>query len=258
LPELDLIPAPVGGSGILSWADKNFQRIREAFLRLSSRLDSGKTGVIRTFAGTSVPEGWLLADGQAVSRDEYSALFNVIGTLYGNGDGSSTFNVPDLHSTVLRGTTNSNWVSDTAGTDDQTLSRSEMPAHDHGNTDSGGGHQHGTDSVGDHDHGANIGSDNHNHRLNPGSTKDVVIADGFGPVQYDSGGSYDGVYQPDSDYYTDDVSHDHSINVYTGGGHSHGYTDGGGSHNHDIDNEGGGSSFENRPFFMNLLVIIGT
>ena len=54
-------------------------------------------GMIAPFAMTSVPTGWLVCDGSAVSRTvTYSALFAAIGTTWGTGDGSSTFNVPDL------------------------------------------------------------------------------------------------------------------------------------------------------------------
>lgn len=55
-----------------------------------------RIGFIKTFAGTTPPEGTLLCDGSAVSRDTYSELFDVIGTTWGEGDGSTTFNLPDL------------------------------------------------------------------------------------------------------------------------------------------------------------------
>ena len=55
-----------------------------------------EAGVIQMYAGTTPPDGWLLCDGSAVSRTTYAALFAVIGTTYGAGDGSTTFNLPDL------------------------------------------------------------------------------------------------------------------------------------------------------------------
>jgi microcystin-dependent protein len=51
-------------------------------------------GFMTTTADDVVPTGWLEADGQAVSRTTYSELFNLIGTAYGDGDGSTTFNLP--------------------------------------------------------------------------------------------------------------------------------------------------------------------
>ena len=53
-------------------------------------------GMVVAYAGASAPSGWLLCDGQAVSRTAYSALFQVLGVTYGSGNGISTFNVPDL------------------------------------------------------------------------------------------------------------------------------------------------------------------
>ena len=53
-------------------------------------------GTINAFGGTTAPEGWLLCQGQALSRTEYKDLFDVIGTAYGSGDGSTTFNLPDM------------------------------------------------------------------------------------------------------------------------------------------------------------------
>ena len=53
-------------------------------------------GCVIPFAGAAAPTGWLLCQGQAVSRTTYAQLFSVIGTTYGSGDGSTTFNLPDM------------------------------------------------------------------------------------------------------------------------------------------------------------------
>lgn len=53
------------------------------------------TGMVSPYAGSVAPAGWLICDGSAISRTTYSALFAVIGTTYGAGDGSTTFNIPD-------------------------------------------------------------------------------------------------------------------------------------------------------------------
>ena len=53
--------------------------------------------MVAAFAGNNaLPEGWLLCNGAAISRETYAALFNVIGTTYGSGNGSTTFNLPNL------------------------------------------------------------------------------------------------------------------------------------------------------------------
>ena len=60
-------------------------------------------GTVHAFAGVSAPNGWLLCNGQAVSRSQYSRLFSVISTRYGGGNGSTTFNVPDLRDRFIEG-----------------------------------------------------------------------------------------------------------------------------------------------------------
>lgn len=68
------------------------------------------TGAFMFFHATTPPEGWLLCNGQPVSRSTYAALFSVIGTKYGAGDGSTTFNLPNLHHRFLEGTTTTSEV----------------------------------------------------------------------------------------------------------------------------------------------------
>lgn len=60
-------------------------------------------GAIVAYAGESIPTGYLNCDGRAINRTEYSDLFTAIGTTWGAGDGSTTFNIPDLRSATLRG-----------------------------------------------------------------------------------------------------------------------------------------------------------
>ncbi|MGH7867139.1 MAG: phage tail protein, partial [Candidatus Dormibacteraceae bacterium] len=60
-------------------------------------------GSIIAYAGAAVPAGWLLCDGQTVSRTSYSNLWNAVGSVWGSGDDSTTFNLPDLRGLFLRG-----------------------------------------------------------------------------------------------------------------------------------------------------------
>ena len=80
---------------------------KEELANITNELNIAKknivpVGVIYPFGGSNekVPDGYLPCDGRAVSRTQYSALFNVIGTSFGNGDNVSTFNVPDLRECV--------------------------------------------------------------------------------------------------------------------------------------------------------------
>jgi microcystin-dependent protein len=60
-------------------------------------------GVVFPFAGSASPDGWLLCDGSAVSRTTYAALFATIGSAWGYGDNSTTFNLPDMRGRFPRG-----------------------------------------------------------------------------------------------------------------------------------------------------------
>jgi len=72
--------------------------------------DALPTGSYIQFAGSQAPDGFLVCNGGEISRTTYSALFAVIGTTYGSGDGSTTFNLPDLTDRFLQGSTTSGTV----------------------------------------------------------------------------------------------------------------------------------------------------
>jgi len=88
---------------------------------------SSPVGSVMPFAGdaSKVPDGWLLCDGSAVSRSNYAALYAVIGTAWGSGNNSTTFNLPDMRGMFLRG------VSGDSGRDVDTATR--LPIKDGGN-----------------------------------------------------------------------------------------------------------------------------
>ncbi|NLW14834.1 MAG: tail fiber protein [Erysipelothrix sp.] len=72
-------------------------------------------GLISMYSGTTAPTGWLICDGSAISRTTYATLFGVIGTTYGSGDGSTTFNLPNLKGKVPVGLNSSDTDFDTIG-----------------------------------------------------------------------------------------------------------------------------------------------
>ncbi len=103
------------------------------------------TATIIPWSTSSVPTGFLECNGQTVSRSTYSALFAVVGTTYGAGDGSSTFLVPDLSDNVALGKSNNKALASTGGantiastgnvggsTANATLSTSQLASHSHG------------------------------------------------------------------------------------------------------------------------------
>ena len=87
----------------------NLSQIAQALDAMMPELTPVPVGTI-DFAH-DVPEGWLECNGAAVSRTKYARLFKKIGTKYGAGDGSTTFNLPNLHHRVLEGTNTTNEVA---------------------------------------------------------------------------------------------------------------------------------------------------
>lgn len=137
------------------------------------------TGVINQYAGSTAPTGWLLCDGSAVSRATYADLFAIVGTTYGAGNGSSTFNLPNLLGRVIVGRdasqTEFDVLGETGGAKTVTLDSTMIPSHQHtqdhdhpagttttadlshahtysGTTANGGGHSH-TINITDPGHG---------------------------------------------------------------------------------------------------------
>lgn len=105
-------------------------------------------GTVVPFAGSTAPSNWLICDGRAVSRTTYSALFNAIGILYGAGNGSTTFNLPDLRGRTIAGLDNmggtdagrldwANTIGTSGGAQTHSLTQSEMPSHRHFTTIAG-------------------------------------------------------------------------------------------------------------------------
>ena len=130
----------------IATADVDSEAITPA--KLSPDVSITPTGSILAFAGSSSPANWLLCHGQAISRVTYAALFAVLGATYGSGDGSTTFNLPDLRGRVIAGQddmggTSANRLTGlsggvdgdvlggTGGAESHTLTEAQMPSHKH-------------------------------------------------------------------------------------------------------------------------------
>lgn len=91
----------------------------------------GMAGEIRMWGGATAPTGWILCQGQAISRVTYAILYAAIGTIFGAGNGSSTFNVPDLQDKFPIGKSGSVALGATGGEAAHQLSTTEIPNHSH-------------------------------------------------------------------------------------------------------------------------------
>lgn len=92
------------------------------------------SGMVMPYAGTAAPSSWLLCDGSAISRTTYSTLYAIVGTTYGTGNGSTTFNLPDLRGRVVAGKDNMGGTAASRMTGTGTASMGSMDGTVLGNT----------------------------------------------------------------------------------------------------------------------------
>lgn len=120
------MPTVISGSGITLPGDASTPLGAVTKQQILNLMPSG---VVLSFATPTVPTGWLKCNGQAVSRTEFQDLFNAIGTTYGAGNGTTTFNVPNLQGEFIRG------LDETRGVDSGrslgSAQDGQMPAHSH-------------------------------------------------------------------------------------------------------------------------------
>jgi microcystin-dependent protein len=166
---------------------------------------------------SAIPDGWEICNGSAVSRNEYADLFAIIGETFGPGDGSSTFNLPDLRGKFLRGSGGNSSAIGTTQSD-------AFKSHDHPAS---------ATSVGNHDHGMNA-TGNHSHSYN-----DKFGRNGLG------GETAEGKNRASTSRNNNTGSAgNHSHNIYTGGAHGHTIT---------VNNRG---DSETRPINMSTVICI--
>jgi microcystin-dependent protein len=171
-------------------------------------------GEMKMYGGSTAPAGWLLCDGSAVSRTTYANLFAVIGTTFGAGDGSTTFNLPDLRGRSPLGAGQGSGLTSRAlgqkiGAETHALSINEMPTHNHGGSTTGGANL---------THGHSAGDYGHSHTESYVTISSGGAQGGWGYVGTWAGTStgYASIWVSNSGA----LSHDHTIPSH-GGGQAH-------------------------------------
>jgi len=250
-----------------NYYNKTYIDALEASLRVAIN-DASPVASVKEYAGTvAPPSGWLLCDGSAVSRTTYADLFAAVATTYGVGDGSTTFNVPDMRGRVAVGLNppsgqaagisylRAGNLNDSAGTEYHTLVTNEMPNHTHlvsVNAIADHTHPGNTNTTGNHTHTGTTGaSGSHNHGISWSRSEG-----GHGDNEVLSwNGSANGVTGPGGD-------HTHSFTgMSTNGNHSHSFTtNAAGGHTHIVTefSVGGNLRHENTQPFLTLNYIIKT
>lgn len=275
----------VSGKGIVTPDASDAYDLTEDLAVMADSIDSALTlvdtpaGTVTQFAGVSAPGGWLLCRGQEVSRSTYAVLFSVIGTAFGSGNGSSTFNVPNLMGRVPVGVSTSDndfLLAKTGGAKTHVLTTAQLPAHSHtASTASAGGHTHtvGIGSAGSHIHSANMTvAGEHTHTpstmhnfmtvLNPSTS--TASRRQVGSAGADRGVAYTATVTSDLNS-TRNTSpgggHAHNISMGAAGAHTHSTTvNTAGAHTHTVtvNNTGSGAAHNIMQPFIALNYIIKT
>jgi microcystin-dependent protein len=175
-------------------------------------------GEMVMYGGAAAPTGWLICDGTPVNRSVYAALYAVLGTSYGAGDGETTFNLPNLSGKVPYGVDGSNARGATGGANTKTLLTANLPAHTHT-----ANHTHTMDVQGSHDHGLD--------RSTATGGSNVTIPQGSGTISGTTHGAIE-----------DDGLHSHTINAA----------------NITTSSVGSGTAFDNRSAYQAVNYIVKT
>lgn len=205
-------------------------------------------GTVLPFAGVTAPNGYLLCAGQAVSRSTYANLYTVIGTVYGAGNGTTTFNLPDLRGRSVAGKDDMNGsaanriinvfdgkvLGNAGGTERHILLEAELASHTHsGATDPAGSHTHtgNTDTAAGHTHsvtGTAASAGSHSHGIGVTATDSQSttgvrssVATSGGSATTEAGGAH---IHTVSGTAASAGSHSHSVTTETSGSHTHNIT----------------------------------
>lgn len=255
IPEWDNSTVYTGGRSIVQGSNGNLYRaiidnvgqnplITTAWQPLIDPLRFTQPGTVVYSAGGTLP-GHFHANGAAVSRSAYPELFAIIGTTYGAGDGSTTFNLPDLRGVFIRGADDGKGID--IGRVLGSLQQSANLQHSHsGTATSGGGHNHvvTVQNSGNHSHsGQTFNSGEHAHSFPAMEGPKLAVSPGFPNFVSQPGGALN--TSPAGNHF-------HHLSIDANGAHSHGtVVSVSGEHTHTITTNSVGTN-ESRPINVAL------
>ena len=204
------------------------------------------------WGGSNIPPSWLLCDGSAISRTTYALLFAVIGTTYGTGNGSTTFNVPNLQGKMPLGYSSSYSIGSSGGSASTTLEAKHLPSHNHtyDKVNSSSNETTLTEShIPAHTHGSKTLTGSLNAYTYNNDGCDGIVS----KSQYANNASVASGSGMTWTHYTIAATHTHTS---YGGGKGHSHTIGTNSTN--TGSVGSGTSFTNLPPYLVVKYIIFT
>lgn len=233
------------------------------------------SGMVAMFGGppANIPAGWLYCDGSPVSRTTYAALFSKVGTNWGVGDGSTTFNLPDYRGVMPLGISGTHTLGSKGGAETVALTTAQLPSHSHtgltGVENQSHVHAVNATAVGVTVAAAATGitqtggeSVLHQHLFTQGWYYAARGTAGDWTVLATPGAS---VGPPNLNNYmtdTENTSHIHAIgdpthaHTASSPGHVHTMASESAQHNHNIPAEGGGQTHNNMPPFASIVFMI--
>ncbi|MNZ06746.1 Tail fiber protein [compost metagenome] len=214
----------------------------KALQGIRSEVVSSETGQVASFAMSSPPAGWLKCNGAAISRTTYAALFSRIGTTYGAGNGSTTFNLPDIRGEFLRGWDDGRGIDASRALGSAQVHQLESHSHT-ASSGSTGAHSHtaSSASAGAHSHTASSGNaGGHSHTASSASagahthTVSGTTASGGAHTHTIGRASYGGTF---TDLAFPGHTQDSSFTTSSSGAHTHtvsGTAASSGAHSHTV------------------------
>ena len=192
---------------------------------VDSVIASAMVGEIKMYGGDAEPPNWMFCRGQAISRFTYASLFQIFGIRFGGGDGSTTFNLPDMRGQYAAGA----WpggdyltgVGNKGGSKDAVLpAHAHDMSHNHASTQSGGHSNTHSHDLGGHSHyvsgNTTAGSANHAHSPGDGNYEGFTLWDAHGGGNFGAVGGSAGLGVYGTTSYSG-ADHVHGVGIQSGG-----------------------------------------